>query len=106
MILGASGLIRYARRSAGLSQRELALRSGVPQPSIARIESGRTAPRVDTLQRLLRACGVRLDLAPIAGEGVDRTAIRRLLALSPSERARLAVEEARNLERVRPRRVG
>jgi transcriptional regulator with XRE-family HTH domain len=102
----APGLIRYARRSAGLSQRELALRSGVPQPAIARIESGRSAPRVDTLERLLRACGVRLALAPIAGEGVDRTAIRRLLSLSPAERSRLAVEEARNLERVRPRRVG
>ncbi|MGH9399053.1 MAG: helix-turn-helix domain-containing protein [Thermoanaerobaculia bacterium] len=100
-----SALIRYARRSAGFSQRELAVRSGVPQPAIARIESGRTMPRADTLQRLLRACGVRLDLAPIAGEGVDRTAIRRLLALSPAERAKLAVEEAHNLERVRPRRV-
>ena len=99
-------LIRYARRSAGLSQRELALRSGVPQPAIARIESGRSRPRLDTFERLLRACGVRLDLSPVAGEGVDRTAIRRLLSLSPAERARLAVKEARNLERVRPRRVG
>jgi len=104
--VSASRLIRYARRSAELSQRELALRSGVAQPAIARIESGRSAPRADTLERLLRACGVRLDLAPVAGEGVDRTAIRRLLALSPAERARLAVEEARNLERVCPRRVG
>jgi hypothetical protein len=44
---------------------------------------------------------------PIAGLGVDRTAIRELLALSPAERLALAVEEARNLaafeERVRGR---
>lgn len=99
--MSAGALLRYARRGAGLSQRELAKRSGVQQPGIARIESGRTVPRADTLQRLLRACGVRLELAPTAGQGVDRSAIRRLLSLSPAQRARLAVAEARNLERVR-----
>jgi hypothetical protein len=31
---------------------------------------------------------------------IDRTVIRRLLALSPAERFRLAVEEARNVERL------
>jgi transcriptional regulator with XRE-family HTH domain len=98
-------LLRYARRTAGLSQRELALRSGVPQPAIARIETRRTVPRADTLERLLRACGVRLELAPAAGQGVDRSAIRRLLSLSPSQRARLAIAEARNLQRVRLRRT-
>jgi len=44
-----------------------------------------------------------------SSSGIDRTVIRRLLALTPAERARLAVDEARNLrafeERVRgPRR--
>ncbi len=34
---------------------------------------------------------------PPTGEGVDRTVIRRLLELTPAERFRLAVEEARNL---------
>ncbi len=34
---------------------------------------------------------------PRPGEGVDRTAIRQMLALTPAERLRLAVEEARNL---------
>ena len=100
-----AGLLRYARRSAGLSQRELAHRAGVPQPAISRIESRRTVPRADTLERLLRACGVRLELVPVAGRGIDRSAIRRLLALSPAERARLAVREARNLAKVRVRRL-
>ena len=31
------------------------------------------------------------------GAGVDRTLIRNLLALTPAERARIAVESARNL---------
>ena len=101
----AKTLLRYARRSAGFSQRELARRSGVPQPAIARIESGLTNPRTDTLDRLLAACGFRLDLLPAAGLGVDRSAIRRLLRLTPPERARLAVREGRALEKVRARRI-
>jgi len=102
--MAAARLVRYARRSAGISQRELAERSGMPQPAVARIEARRATPRVDTLARLLRACGLQLDLTPIAGEGVDRTAIRQMLALSPAERLRLAVAEARNLAKIRTRR--
>jgi len=41
-----------------LSQRELAARSGVPQPNIASYESGRRTPAVATLQRLDRALSV------------------------------------------------
>jgi transcriptional regulator with XRE-family HTH domain len=100
----AGALLRHARRRGGLSQRELAKRTGVPQPAIARIESGHSVPRTDTLERLLRGCGARLEAAPAAGQGIDRSAIRRLLALSPAQRARLAVREARNLEKVHVRR--
>ncbi len=97
-------LLSYGRRSAGLSQRELADRSGIPQPAIARIESGRSTPRFDTLASLLRACGLTIGLEPAVGEGVDRTAIRRLRRLTPAERAEIAVREARNLEKVIARR--
>lgn len=38
-----------------MSQRQLALRSGVPQPNIAAYESGRRAPAVETLARLEQA---------------------------------------------------
>jgi transcriptional regulator with XRE-family HTH domain len=93
-------LLSYARRSAGFSQRELAMRSGIPQPAIARIESGRSTPRLDTIASLLRACGLKIGLEPAAGEGVDRTAIRRLRRLTPAERAEIAVREAHNLEGV------
>src|SRR2546430_2203341 len=49
-------LLSYARRSAGFSQRQLAERSGIPQPAIARIESGRSTPRLDTLAASGGAC--------------------------------------------------
>ena len=87
-------LLRLARKRAELTQRELAERSGVAQPAIARIESGGASPRAATVERLLAACGFRLKIEPRRGEGVDRTAIRELLELTPDARARLAAEEA------------
>ncbi len=89
----------YARRKAGLSQRALAERAGITQATIARIEKGEIDPRSDTVVRLLRACGFELEAVPLSGVGVDRTAMRELLKLSPAERVRVAVEDARNLER-------
>lgn len=103
--MNAARTLRHARRRAGLSQRELATRVGVPQPAVARIESGRVRPRVDTLDQLLRACGESLASVDLIGSGVDRTVMRELLKLSPAERARLAVEEARLLEAVEVRQV-
>lgn len=90
--------LRYCRRRAGLSQRQLAARLGLPQPAIARIESGRIAPRIDTLTRLIAACGFILTIRP--EPGVDRSAIRELLALSPREKLELAAIEANNLEAI------
>jgi transcriptional regulator with XRE-family HTH domain len=92
--------LREARRRAGLTQRALALRAGIPQPTIARIESHAVVPRVDTLDRLLSACGFALDTLRRPGLGVDRTGIRELRRLRPVERLRLAAEDARNLDRL------
>jgi len=92
-------VLRTARRRARLTQRQVAERAGLPQPAVARAENGRNVPRADTLERILRACDAELRVAPALGAGVDRTAIRQLLELTPGERARLAVIEARNLDR-------
>jgi predicted transcriptional regulator len=96
--MSAHRLLRYARHRAGLSQRELTQRSGVPQPTIARIEAGRVSPRIETLEALLASCGQRLTLTRRRGEGVDRTAIHELLRLTPDQRLRQAAIEARNLD--------
>jgi predicted transcriptional regulator len=92
--------LRNARRRAGLSQRALATRTGVAQPTIARIERGQDDPRVSTLDRLLRACDETLATVPLAGSGIDRTEIRVLLALTPAQRVASVVDEARVLDRL------
>ena len=101
----AARLVRYARQSAGLSQRALAERAGVPQSTVARIELGRLAPRVDTLERILRATGRTLASEPVLGAGEDLSLIRDRLRLTPAARARLAVREARALARRRRWRI-
>ena len=84
--MGAATYVNQARRAAGLSQRELSRRTGVPQSAIARIERGQQVPRADTLERLLDACGFELRLGPARGGGVDQREIKRFLGLSPGER--------------------
>jgi transcriptional regulator with XRE-family HTH domain len=93
----AGRMLRYSRRRAGLTQRELAAKAGIPQETIARIESGASDPRVNTLDRLLEACEMGLEVMPRLGIGVDRTQIRELLDLSMAERLRLAIDDDRTL---------
>jgi predicted transcriptional regulator len=48
-----------ARARAGITQAELAQRMGTTQSAIARLESGRRTPSIDTVQRYARALGAR-----------------------------------------------
>ena len=54
-----------ARKNANLTQRELSKKSGVIQPSIAKIESFKRSPQVDTLIKLLYPMGYTLCIVPL-----------------------------------------
>lgn len=54
-----------ARENKGLSQRELAELSGVKQPAIARMESLKSKPQIDTLLKVLVPLGYTLDIVPL-----------------------------------------
>ncbi len=96
-----SRMLKHARGRAGLTQRQLAAKAGIPQETIARIESGRVDPRVGTLDRLLEGCGFGLEHLPRLGIGIDRTHINALLDLSPSERLALAIDNDRHFVELR-----
>ncbi|MGO4105786.1 helix-turn-helix domain-containing protein [Leifsonia sp. YAF41] len=74
--MAATILARSARAASGLSQSELALRSGIAGSSLSLIEHGKREPTVATLESLLRATRhtvvtiptVRSDAARIASE--------------------------------------
>jgi len=51
-----------ARATAGLTQEQLARRMDTTQSVIARLESGRTRPSTQTLERLAAATGTRLKI--------------------------------------------
>jgi DNA-binding XRE family transcriptional regulator len=50
--------LRTLRLAAGLTQAELARRTGIHRPNIARVEAGRHTPSLETLARLAQAIGV------------------------------------------------
>lgn len=55
--------VRQARRLAGLTQEQLAIRAGMSQPTIARIEKGRGSwPTLKTLLAIAHALGKRLEI--------------------------------------------
>lgn len=82
----SSDLIRMARDRAGLTQEQLAARSGRPRSTIARWESGAREPSLDHLSEVIRAAG--LDLAiDLANRDESLTEnVRDQLRLTPEER--------------------
>jgi DNA-binding XRE family transcriptional regulator len=64
--------LRQVRTGAGLTQGELAARSGVSRQLIGAVESGRHLPRVDAALAMATALGVDVaDLFPTRSEAVD-----------------------------------
>lgn len=59
------GKMIEAREARGLSQRDLAEISGLKQPAIARLESMKTTPQIDTLFKVLNPLGYTLSIVPL-----------------------------------------
>jgi transcriptional regulator with XRE-family HTH domain len=86
----AAALIRHARQTAGLTQRELAERLNMTQSAIAKLERPGANPTVDTLDRVLRGTQRRLELvAPSWGE-FDIDLLRENLGLTMTQRLEAA----------------
>src|SRR5712692_8014685 len=49
--------VRRLRQQAGLTQEALAKRAGLARPNLARVESGRYRPSLETLERIAHALG-------------------------------------------------
>lgn len=82
----SSDIARIARHRAGITQQQLADRSGHPRESIARWETGAREPSLSTLQGLVEACGLELVLQLANGDDSFDDLIADQLKLSPRER--------------------
>ena len=51
------------RNDLGIAQRDLAAMCGIPQSSVARIESFQTTPNLDTLLKIMQPLGLKLVVA-------------------------------------------
>jgi transcriptional regulator with XRE-family HTH domain len=88
----SAALIREARLRAGLSQQELAAKSGKDRTVIARWEQGVVAPSIDTLVELLRSCGFDIPLELVPYDPGPDERIREIQILSPERRLDRLVE--------------
>ena len=95
-------ILQEARRRAGLTQRELAARAGTSQSAIARIERGRQLPSLETLQRILRACDLDLQIRIVPHDAHDDDLIDATLAMSPERRIQAVEEMTRVAAAARP----
>lgn len=106
--MDAATFVKSARTKAKLTQRQLAARSGIPQPTIAKIESGAQSPRFDTVVRLLDAAGhvlLPLQTREENADGIDLSLLRENLRRTPAERARRAAAAAHAFDRMRRARI-
>src|SRR5947209_20619144 len=81
-------LVREARKRAALTQVELADRAGTTQSAVARLESGRTSPSLEQVERLLRLCGFQLLVELTPYDDSDIVQAEANLRRTPDERAR------------------
>ena len=52
-----------ARKSSGLTQKQLSERTGITQGDISRLENGNANPSLRTLRRLAEGMGMKLDIS-------------------------------------------
>jgi transcriptional regulator with XRE-family HTH domain len=94
----SAALIREARLRAGLTQAELAERTGRDRSVVARWEQAAVAPSVETLIELVRACGfdLPLELEPLDTAADDR--LKKNAMLSPERRVRRLLTTVERME--------
>jgi transcriptional regulator with XRE-family HTH domain len=98
-------LIREARLRAGLTQADLGRRLGTAQSVIARWERGDVQPSLETLRRVVAACGLELGFQLSRRDDSSTAVIDEHLRMSPAERFADLLARVRFHERLerRPR---
>ena len=95
----AGRLVRDLRRERGLTQQQLAIRASTTTSAISRLERGHISPTVATMELLLLCLGCRLGLqAEPLEAGIDRSQLRAVTAMTPTQRLEHALASQRSLD--------
>lgn len=94
-------VLRIARDRAGLTQQQLAERSGRPRETIVRWESGSQSPSLDAVSALVDHCGLDLVLRLAKSDSTLNDRVAEQLSLSPAARLKrlLSAREASDAKR-------
>ena len=81
-------ILREVRQRAGVSQRQLAIRTGIAAPAISRIENGHESPSFERFVALLQALGFEpsVQLRELSGSRADPVHLAAEAQLTPSQR--------------------
>jgi transcriptional regulator with XRE-family HTH domain len=81
-------ILREARERAGVSQRRLAIRTGIAAPALSRIENGHESPSFERFAACLEALGYEptVELHELAGSEADAAHLAAEAAGTPAER--------------------
>src|SRR5262245_29926940 len=81
-------VLRDARLRAGISQKQLAIRTGIAAPAISRIENGHESPSFERLTICLEALGFEpsLELHHLSGSQADPVHLAAEADLTPAQR--------------------
>jgi transcriptional regulator with XRE-family HTH domain len=88
-----TNLLSQARRAAGISQGELAMRAHTSRPTLSAYEHGRKSPTLETAARLLAETGFELAICPRV-EFVERVTPRGRTVAVPTRLPRLPLDQA------------
>lgn len=90
--VNAALVLAAARRQSRLTLRALAVRAGTSHSALAAYEAGRVTPGVETLDRIVRAAGLRLNIQllpeiDLADRGEQLREVLELADMFPSRPA-------------------
>jgi transcriptional regulator with XRE-family HTH domain len=91
----AGNLLRLARKRSGFSQRQLAEAAGVPQSTVARIETYRQQPTLPLLARLFAAAGLELRTRLEEYDDHDDVLDARRAKMTAAQRAQIRAAQDR-----------
>ena len=81
-------IVRETRHRAGVSQNQLAIRTGIAAPSISRIENGRESPSFERFASCMKALGFEpcIEPRPLGGSEADPVHLAVEAGMTPSQR--------------------